>query len=108
MALPVLEFLSTNDRAAFSPRVRPDGNYVIWQERAVDEPHNRSRDIMGLSLAEVTRPEAIYKSSTADIPIYVDFPRCCWIPNGSSFLVMAIVDGETALLAFSITNGKME
>ena len=26
--------------------------YVIWQERTVDEPHNRSRDIMGMSIKE--------------------------------------------------------
>lgn len=47
------EFLSGDGKAAFSPRVRPDAEYVIWQERAIDEPHNRSRDIMGMSLKEL-------------------------------------------------------
>ncbi|KAJ6632877.1 Acylamino-acid-releasing enzyme [Pseudolycoriella hygida] len=98
-----LQFLSADGRAAFSPRVRPDGEYVIWQERAVDQPHNRSRDIMGMSLKDPKSPEVIYRSSTADVPIYFDFPRNCWIPNSSSVLLKAIKDGEMALFALLLT-----
>lgn len=100
-----LEFLSPDGRAAFSPRVRPDGEYVIWQERALDEPHNRARDIIGMSLKNLKAPITIYQSSSVDLPLYMDFPRTCWTPDGSSFLIMTIKDGEVALFALTITNG---
>ncbi|KAG4077418.1 hypothetical protein HA402_002845 [Bradysia odoriphaga] len=101
-----LKFLSAIDKAAFSPRVRPDSEYVIWQERAVDAPHNRSRDIMGISLKDPKIPEVIYQSSTEDIPIYADFPRCCWAPNGSLFFVISFKEGDTALFAISLHKGE--
>lgn len=41
------------------------------------------------------------------MPVYVDFPRICWTPNGSSFVMLSIKDGETALFAVSLINGKL-
>lgn len=106
ISFAAVEFLSVDGRAAFSPRVRPDAGYVIWQERAVDEPHNRSRDIMGLSLSKAEAPQILYTPGSEDIPIYVDFPKNCWHPDGSSVFVITIKDGETALFALSLTEGN--
>ena len=39
-------YISEAGRAAFSPRVQPEGKTVVWTERAVDGPHQRAHAIM--------------------------------------------------------------
>lgn len=46
----IVGFLSVAGKAAFCPRVSPDNQTVIWQERAIDAPHNRERNIMGIKI----------------------------------------------------------
>lgn len=45
-----LGYISNSGRAAFGPRVSPDSKLLIWQERNVGGPHDKSREIMAVSI----------------------------------------------------------
>jgi acylaminoacyl-peptidase len=96
-------YLSNADKAAFSPRVRPDGKFVIWQERIVDGPHQRAREIIGLDLVQNGKPYTLYKSNPSNmIPIYEDFPQRCWSPDGRKFNAVTPSGVEMVHLSFSV------
>ncbi|CAL8125984.1 unnamed protein product [Orchesella dallaii] len=89
-----------------SPRVRPDGGYLVWQERILDGAHDRARSINGIALSQGLpsgEPCVIYESAPQNgMPTYKDFSRNCWSTDGNTLFVVTPNEGDMICLAISV------
>ncbi|ODM91045.1 Acylamino-acid-releasing enzyme [Orchesella cincta] len=93
-------------KACRSPRVRPDGGYLVWQERILDGAHDRARAINGVALNEGQpsgQPCVIYESAPQNgMPVYQDFFRNCWSTDGNTLFVVTPNEGTSICLAITV------
>ncbi|CAL8118008.1 unnamed protein product [Orchesella dallaii] len=99
--------LTKAGRACRSPRVRPDGGFVVWQERILDGAHDRARSINGVALKDGQpsgEPTVIYETSPQNgMPVYQDLSRNCWSTDGNT--LFAVTPNEDSMICLAITVG---
>lgn len=104
------KLLTESNRACRSPRVRPDGGYLVWQERILDGAHDRARSIFGGNLTNgelVGNPTVLYDVSPSNgCPVYQDFSRNCWNPQGTTLYAVTPNNSKMICLAFSVSDGS--
>lgn len=103
------QLITEAKKAARSVRVRPDGRYLVWQERILDGAHDRARSIYGQALTEQGipsgQPQILYDSSPENgLPVYQEFSRNCWTTDGTTLFAVTPNEAQMVCLALTINS----